>query len=198
MVATVRKLLASAPLSAEAVEDIDAARKTEVAAESEAETADAAKKSLEDDYKAAVEKLSELADKPNPIDVEETLGQKFELEKQQARVEIIKGQLPAVRATATEARSAANNAKSSRLNREAQAGRDVSQQVMPTSNGPLVDLHAAAASWALDRAMHPNKNTTRAFPACTLGEFIDNHFNGQTTDALVAMARDEISQVIRG
>jgi len=198
MAGGIRKTLEQNPLDDDTVKAIADARIAEVDAEQAATKAEGKKTALITKHSEALAKLEELAEAPEPIDVDAALTQKLNLEKQKSRVEIIAARLPAVKAAATDARRAANDATQGRINWETMAGRKVAQQVMPEPRGPLVDLNAAAMAWALDRAMHPQKNTAKSFPACTLGEFIDNHFHQSSAAQMVEVARAEISTIIRG
>jgi len=198
MAGVIRKMLAANPLSAETVAEIEADREAEAKAEVEAEKAKSKRDALQADYDSEVGKLENLTSAPEPIDLDAAVGQRLELEKQTARVDILKGRLPAVRAAATEASTAANSAHTKHINRKTLAARDMSKRVMPAPHGPLVDFNAAVMSWALDKAMNPESRNRGGFPSCSLGEFIDHHFNDTTTKAFVEIARAEISQVIQG
>jgi len=198
MVTEIRAALKPHPLSAETLEEIEAAREAEAAAENEADAAKTEKDALEKKHSDAVAKLEELTEAPEAIDVDEALRQKLELEKQRGRVDIIASRLPAVRSTATEARQTVNTATQRRISCETLAARAITHKAMPAPGGPLVDIHAAAAAWALDAAMHPQKNIARPFPSASLGAYLDHHFNEEMTTALVEAARGEITAVIRG
>ena len=195
MASALRKMLDQNPLDDKTVKAIADARIAQVDAEQAATKAEGEKTALVKKHSDAIGKLEQLADAPEPIDVDAALAEKLKLEKQKSRVEIIAARLPGIRTAATDARKAANEATHHRVDLETQAARSIAQQVMPAPRGPLVDLNAAALAWSLDAALHPKQKN---LPSATLGEFIDGHFHDSSAAQMVEIARAEISSIIRG
>ena len=195
MVGTIRAALHGVSMPDETMARIKAARTECAEAEEAAMTAKAELDALEADHRAALEKLETIAGKPEPDEVDKVIAEKLALEKQKARIEIITGRLSDARSKSQDLRIAANAALSAVTKLETAAARAFALGAMPAPRGPLVSLEAAAAAWALDAALHPEKQN---FPVSTLGEFLDNHFTKTEALALIEAARAEISTAIRG
>ena len=195
MTESIRSALHGVTIPDETITEIEAARVELTETEALSTEAKEALEALDADHRTALEKLESLAAKPEPGDVDKVYAENLALEKQSALIEIIAGRLSDARSKSHDARIAANAAKASLTKLETTAARAFALSAMPAPRGPLVDLHAAAAAWALDRSMHPEKQN---FPSCSLGEFLDHHFTETEALALVEIARAEISQVIRG